>query len=57
MRWLFMWQDENLNMAYEMYSCATKEEARRRFEAEHPDTFAFAVIGGGDDIEVVEFHA
>ena len=32
MRWLFMWQDEDLNMAYEIYSCQTEFEARERFE-------------------------
>lgn len=56
MRWLFIWQDEDMNMAYEVYSCATKVEARVRFEAEHPDTFAFAVIGG-EDFGVEEFHS
>lgn len=56
MRWLFMWQDEDLNMAYEIYSCQTEFEARERFENYHPDTFAFAVISGGD-FGVEEFHA
>lgn len=55
MRWLFIWQDENLNMAYEVYSCATSEEARGRFQDEHPEHFAFAVIGG-EDFGVWEFH-
>lgn len=56
MRWLFIWQDEDLNMAYEIYSCKTEFEARERFENDHPDTHAFAVISG-DDFGVVEFHA
>jgi len=65
MRWLFMWQDEDLNMAYEIYSCQTQFEARERqtqfearerFENDHPDTFAFALISGGD-FGVEEFHA
>lgn len=56
MGWVFIWQDEGLNMAYEMYFGDTKDEARALFEADHPDTFAFAVIGG-KDFEVEEFHA
>jgi predicted DNA-binding transcriptional regulator AlpA len=56
MRWLFMWQDEDLNMSYEIYSCQTQFEARERFEHDHPGTFAFAVISGGD-FGVEEFHA
>jgi hypothetical protein len=56
MRWLFLWQTEELNMAYEVYSCATKDEAALRFKADHPDDFAFAVIGG-EDFGVEEFHA
>ena len=56
MRWLFMWQDEDLNMAYEIYSCQTEFEARERFENDHPDTFAFALISGGD-FGVEDFHA
>jgi len=56
MRWLFIWQTEELNMAYEVYSCATKDEAALRFKADHPDAFAFAVIGG-EDFGVEEFHA
>ncbi len=56
MRWLFIWQDEYLNMAYEIYACRTQFEARERFENDHPRAFAFAVISG-DDFGVVEFHA
>jgi hypothetical protein len=56
MRWLFMWQDEDLNMAYEIYSCKTQFEARERFENDHPDTFAFALISG-EDFGVEDFHA
>jgi hypothetical protein len=56
MRWLFMWQDEDLNMAYEIYSCQTQFEARERFENDHPGMFAFALISGGD-FGVEEFHA
>lgn len=56
MRWLFIWMTENLNLAYEIYSCQTKQEATLRFNADHPDTFAFAVIGG-EDFGVEEFHA
>ena len=56
MRWLFIWQDKDLNMAYEIYSCQTHFEARERFENDHPGAFAFAVISG-DDFGVVEFHA
>ena len=55
MRWLFMWQDEDLNMSYEIYSCKTEFEARERFENDHPDTFAFALISG-EDFGVMEFH-
>ncbi|CAB4167169.1 hypothetical protein UFOVP858_17 [uncultured Caudovirales phage] len=56
MRWLFIWQGEDLSMAYEVYSCATKDEAALRFKADNPDAFAFAVIGG-NDFGVEEFHA
>lgn len=56
MRWLFMWQDENLNMAYEIYSCGSRDEAQEQFDLYHPDAFAFAIIGGGD-FDVEEFHA
>jgi hypothetical protein len=56
MRWLFIWQGEDLSMAYEVYSCATKDEATLRFKSDHPDAFAFAVIGG-NDFGVEEFHA
>lgn len=56
MRWLFMWQDDNLNMAYEVFSCKTESEAKERFERDQPGAFAFAIISG-DDFGVVEFHA
>lgn len=56
MRWLFIWQDEELNMAYEIYSCKTEFEARERLERDYPEARAFAVING-DDFGVEEFHA
>jgi hypothetical protein len=56
MRWLFIWMNEDLNLSYEIYSCPTKPEAALRFKADHPEDFAFAVIGG-EDFGVEEFHA
>ena len=56
MRWLFIWMDQELDMHFDVYHCPTKLEAALRFKADHPDDFAFAVIGG-EDFGVEEFHA
>jgi hypothetical protein len=56
MRWLFIWQSDDLNMAYEEYVDLTENEARDKFAAAHPEDFPFAVICG-EELHVAEFHA
>ena len=56
MEWLFIWQAEDLNMAYAEYKDLTEREAHEQFAKDHPDAFAFAVICG-DSLHVAGFAA
>jgi len=55
MHWIFIWQADNLNMAYEEYTDLTENEAHEKFVAAHPEDFPFAVICG-EELHVAEFH-